>query len=143
VSEVEGPDRGHTFRIAVTSRGSSKVVGEEHYSDSNWWSEPYVQDVRAHNLPEAMRRAAERPLGSWETAERPGEAYRAVLREKLPHGAAQLVEDVFTGWVNELIEHHGNLPVDIALGSPAMLALFTGEIHQLLTQQAEEEDPRG
>jgi len=64
---MSGPDDGHTFAISVRSRGSYRVVGEEHHHDSDWMGErPITLTVRAWNLPDAMRAAAAVGLNDWE-----------------------------------------------------------------------------
>lgn len=66
-------DEGHTFRLSVSSRMSSKVVGDLHHSDANWWSEPWLLEVRAWGLAAALEAAAARPLIAWDIP-RPGVA---------------------------------------------------------------------
>jgi hypothetical protein len=60
------PEDGHTWRIAISLRGSSKVVGEAEHHDApafaplhNW------VEVRAWSLSEALVRAAGLPLDAW------------------------------------------------------------------------------
>lgn len=48
------PDDGHTWKIAVSCRGSSKVVGDEHHKDSPQWDDPVQVTVRAWSLREAL-----------------------------------------------------------------------------------------
>jgi hypothetical protein len=62
---AEGPQDGHTFRIEMTSRGSSRTVGDPTYTDNDWWSDPWHVEVRAWNLTDALRKAAELPLVLW------------------------------------------------------------------------------
>lgn len=65
-------DLGHTFRLVVTSRMSSMVVGDEHHSDApEFGSTELVLKVRAWDLPSALRAAAERPLSDWTHAVEP------------------------------------------------------------------------
>jgi hypothetical protein len=59
-----GPEAGHTFEITWRLRGSSAVVGEPHF-DSEDWSEPITQQVRAWSLREALARAQTIPLHVW------------------------------------------------------------------------------
>lgn len=54
----DDPEYGHTFRIEVTSRGSYSVVGVEGHTDSRDFGPPFTVDVRAWNLPDALRTAA-------------------------------------------------------------------------------------
>lgn len=63
--KLNDPDQGHTFVISVVSRGSGKVVGEKHNTDSNWWSEPTRIAVRAWSLPDALVIAADLPMAAW------------------------------------------------------------------------------
>ena len=65
LAHEETPDEGHTFRITVTSRGASKVVGEEHNTDANWWSDPWTIEVREFSLAAALRKAARVPFATW------------------------------------------------------------------------------
>ena len=64
---TDGPDDGHTFRITSVSRGSYKVVGEEHHSDAPYFEVdfPFVVEVRAWSLTDAMRKAADLPFDAW------------------------------------------------------------------------------
>lgn len=63
-AEVEHPaDQGHTFRISHESRGSHKVVGDEHYTDEPEFVGPvHTVEVRAWNLRAALHKAAELPF---------------------------------------------------------------------------------
>lgn len=55
----DDPEQGHTFRIEVTSRGSYGVVGEEGHTDAEeFMGGPMTIDIRAWNLPDALRQAA-------------------------------------------------------------------------------------
>ena len=64
--EQECPaDEGHRFTISFTSRGSSKVVGETHHTDSELESEPWAVTVRAWNLRDALVKASAVPLAVW------------------------------------------------------------------------------
>ena len=58
------PEDGHTWRFTASARGSYSVVGGPKH-DADWWSEPWIIEVRAWSLPEALRRAAELPLTAW------------------------------------------------------------------------------
>lgn len=61
-----GPDSGHTFRVSVESRGSYAVVGVEGHHDADDFMGPVMTvEVRAWNLPDALRRACNYPLPSW------------------------------------------------------------------------------
>jgi len=66
-----GHECGHAFTISVTSIGhSSGVVGEDPpvHSDASFYSSdplPHTVTVRAHNLPDALRKAAALPLSEW------------------------------------------------------------------------------
>lgn len=61
-----GPDDGHTFRILATCRGSHKVVGDEHHTDSPDFGDIGFQiEVRAWSLVDAMAEAAKHPLPEW------------------------------------------------------------------------------
>lgn len=61
-----GPESGHTFRISVDSRGSYAVVGVEGHTDSeDFMGPPMTVEVRAWNLPDAVRRAANLPVSVW------------------------------------------------------------------------------
>lgn len=62
---MSDPDDGHTFHFTVQSRMSSKVVGDKHYQDFDWWGEPMHAEVRAWNLPDACHLAADVPLTEW------------------------------------------------------------------------------
>lgn len=63
VEPEEGPDDGHTFRITFTSRGSYKVVGDEHHHDAPDFDEfAHSVDVRAWNLRDALHKAADLPF---------------------------------------------------------------------------------
>lgn len=67
LAEDETPDDGHTFRISVCSRMSSKVVGEPHHTDSPQFDDDLVNlvEVRAWSLSEALEKAALMPLSVW------------------------------------------------------------------------------
>lgn len=71
-----GPEDGHTFRFSMTSRGSYGVVGQEGHTDAEWFTEePWTLEVRAWNLTDALRKAAELPMSAWTMpAEPEGEA---------------------------------------------------------------------
>jgi hypothetical protein len=59
-------DRGHTFRITFSSRGSYTVTGDEHHTDAPHFDEPSrTVEVRAWNLREALAKAACLPLSDW------------------------------------------------------------------------------
>jgi hypothetical protein len=58
-------DQGHRFTITMTSRGSSKVVGDEHHTDSEWESDPWTVTVRAWNLRDALVKASQVPFAVW------------------------------------------------------------------------------
>lgn len=61
-----GPESGHTFRVSVESRGSYAVAGVEGHTDAEDFSGPVMTvEVRAWDLPEAVRRASNYPLSVW------------------------------------------------------------------------------
>lgn len=60
----EGPADGHTFRFAVTSRGSYRVEDGPHF-DADWGDPEWTLEVRAWSLNKALRKAAELPLTAW------------------------------------------------------------------------------
>jgi len=64
------PEDGHTWVITGASRMSSGIMGPEDaaphdYQDADWWGEPFSIQVRAWDLPAALRLAAEQPLAAW------------------------------------------------------------------------------
>lgn len=59
---INNPDDGHTFSIAVSLRGSGRVVGDAHDTDSNYFSDLVAVSVRAWNVRDALRQAADLPL---------------------------------------------------------------------------------
>lgn len=61
-----GLPAGHQFRFAVTVQGSYAIVGDPQHHDSDTVSEPFRLTVRAWNLPEACRIAAQTPLHRWQ-----------------------------------------------------------------------------
>lgn len=69
-AERDDPEAGHTFRIEAHSRGSYAVVTEDGttspHTDAEWMPEtPFVIEVRAWSLSDAMRKAAQLPLPLW------------------------------------------------------------------------------
>lgn len=62
---VPDASEGHTFFITVTSRGSYAVVGEPGHTDADHFGPPMTVDVRAWDLPTALRKAAAVPLNEW------------------------------------------------------------------------------
>lgn len=62
---AEGPDDGHTFEFIMRLRGAYGVTGEPGHRDSLYWHEPVALRVRAWNLRDALRKAAETPLHAW------------------------------------------------------------------------------
>lgn len=58
----EGPEHGHLFRFTFTSRGSHRTVGEEGYSESDWWGPEVTFEVRAWSLRAALLKAADMPF---------------------------------------------------------------------------------
>lgn len=65
-----GPESGHTFRVSVISRGSYAVAGIEGHTDAEEFMGPAMTlDVRAWNLPDALRRVSHRPLAAWFAAD--------------------------------------------------------------------------
>ncbi len=61
----EGPNDGHTWRIKVTSRSSSSVVGDPEHHDAGRFDGPMRASVRAWSLKDAFQAAAELPLFVW------------------------------------------------------------------------------
>lgn len=61
----DSPEMGHTFHIEVASRGSYAVVGEPGHTDADHFGPPMTLDVRAWDLPAALRKAAAVPLNEW------------------------------------------------------------------------------
>lgn len=61
----DGPAAGHQFHFAVRVQGSSAVVGGPHVDDGQPAEDPFQVTVRAWNLRDACRAAAEIPLGQW------------------------------------------------------------------------------
>lgn len=59
---INNPDDGHTFTIAVSLRGSGRVVGDPHDTDSTHFDDMVAVSVRAWNLRDALLKAAELPL---------------------------------------------------------------------------------
>lgn len=77
-------DDGHTFRINVLVRGSYGVVGEPHHTDSTGFHQrPFVREIRAWDLAQALRVASQLPLASWaiEEDDSPVEQARAIAVE--------------------------------------------------------------
>lgn len=59
-------DQGHTFEISIRSRGSYIVQGDEHHRDEPDFSgEPYVVQIRAWSLKEALEKAVDVPFEVW------------------------------------------------------------------------------
>lgn len=57
------PDEGHTFRISYESRGSYSVVGDEHHTDApDFDGIVHTVEVRAWNLRDALKKAADLPF---------------------------------------------------------------------------------
>lgn len=67
----DDPEHGHTFRIEVRSRGSYGVVGVEGHTDSGDFGPPFTVDVRAWNLPDALRTAAALFPAMWHLDDEP------------------------------------------------------------------------
>lgn len=60
---IEPADEGHTFRISFESRGSYKVVGDEHHHDApDFDGGVHTVEVRAWNLRDALVKASELPF---------------------------------------------------------------------------------
>lgn len=60
------PADGHTWRIAVSERASTKVVSEDGHRDAERFTQLHNWvEVRAWDLSEALVRAAGLPLDSW------------------------------------------------------------------------------
>lgn len=53
---------------------------------------------------------------------------------------AQTVEEIFAEWLDDLITHHGERQVKDILGSPAVQAMFLGDVHQSLIQEGDQEE---
>lgn len=62
---MDDSDTGHTFRIAIELRGTSKVVGDAHHHDGDAYYPLQVVEVRAWSLRNALVKAAELPLSAW------------------------------------------------------------------------------
>lgn len=59
-----GPEFGHTFRFRFDIRPSSKVVGDPECTDAPDFMGPVSEiQVRAWNLRDALRKAADLPFG--------------------------------------------------------------------------------
>lgn len=66
VPREEGPEDGHTFRITIESRGSYGVVGVSGHTDAEEFAGgARTVEVRAWDLPAALRKAAALPLATW------------------------------------------------------------------------------
>lgn len=66
MSEDHHPaDLGHTFRVSVRMRGSSKVVGDLHFDDADFFDDLSPVEVRAWDLPSALIQAATLPFSVW------------------------------------------------------------------------------
>lgn len=60
------PSEGHTFRISVESRGSYRVTGDPTYRDAPEFDGiPWVMEVRAWSLREALEKAVAVPFATW------------------------------------------------------------------------------
>ena len=60
-----GPKGGHTFRFRFDIRGSSRVVGDLEYTDAPDFMGPVHEvQIRAWNLREALRKAADLPFAA-------------------------------------------------------------------------------
>lgn len=69
-AERDDPEAGHTFRIEAHSRGSYAVLGADGkpgpHTDAEWMPEhPFVIEVRAWSLRDALAKAAQLPLAAW------------------------------------------------------------------------------
>lgn len=60
----DGAEAGHTWLIGVRLRPSTAVVGEPH-RDAEGFEMLQIVEVRAWNLRDALRQAAELPLDRW------------------------------------------------------------------------------
>jgi hypothetical protein len=62
-----GHDCGHQFTITITDVGHYGIAGEgpESHKDAGYSGEPRSVTVRAHNLNDALRKAAALPLDKW------------------------------------------------------------------------------
>lgn len=63
--DSDGPDRGHTFRVGVEIRGSSRVGDEPHRDASTFQPLSRPVEVRAWNLRAALQSAALLSLSAW------------------------------------------------------------------------------
>lgn len=62
---MSSPDDGHTFKIAVSCRGSYAVVGQPFHDADYFLATPNEVEVRAWDLRTALRVAAELPFDEW------------------------------------------------------------------------------
>lgn len=123
-------DDGHTFRISVETRGSFGVVGEPHHTDAEWWGAPFVREMRAWDLPQALRVAATLPLSSWAVEDpSPAERARSIavqLENRLAQAAAVYVPAMWDrDELNDLLEDNpvGLLDHAVALEEALRLVL--------------------
>jgi len=88
------PEDGHLWHFTVSSRCSFGVVGQPGKTDSDWWGEPWSIEVRAWNLPDALRKAAELPLTAWKMpgGEDDGVDWAEVAREDQERNARDAAE---------------------------------------------------
>lgn len=87
---LDDPDQGHTFEITVQSRGSHKVVGDEHHTDSKeFYGDPWTIRARGWSLSEALKRAAEIPFHIWAYSAHVEEDDREVLGVLCIHGTSR------------------------------------------------------
>lgn len=82
---ADSPEDGHTFRFRFDIRGSSKVVGDPQRTDGPDFMGPVHEiQVRAWNLRDALRKAADLPFGvlmGTEVAEPAAETADAPIRD--------------------------------------------------------------
>lgn len=91
------PKDGHTFRFTVQSRGSSRIWPEgkgpgPYTDDPEFMGEPWTLEVRAWNLHDALRLAAEQPLNAWDMGEEDG-SEPVKFADLKPEPARALVRD--------------------------------------------------
>lgn len=128
----QGPDDGHTFRFICRSRMSS-TVDRETWSDADWWGPPLVYEVRAWDLPQALRVASTVPVASWFegalTEELDSEKARSIavqLENRLAQAAAVYVPSMWDrDELNDLLEDNpvGLLDHAVALEEALRLIL--------------------
>lgn len=102
------PGEGHLFEISVRLRGRYQTASGE-YGDADYWhEEPMVVQVRAWDLPAALRRAAELPLNDWFPEEEPEPRPWIYLRGTVPRLGLlplnpEMGTDVGDAWIVESV----------------------------------------